>query len=168
MCSTEIAKFFTVGSVVKPCTRSAHAHKRSRAAFHLIRGRVPRHVSACPALHHPPTFQPSNLYNALCLHSKIRPSVPDKNRGFSNGWCGPFTTFPPLVNIQLDLLTFLTRPTLHVQSISTPRSDVTSSSSPRTTKYLKKASLTRTCAIGGFFLSIPLFLIGKCSLSGER
>merc|ERR1712198_575513 len=30
----------------------------------------------------------------------------------------------------------------------------------RTTKYLKKASLTRTCAIGGFFLSIPLFLIG--------
>ena len=124
MCSTEIAKFFTVGSVVKPCTRSAHAHKRSRAAFHLIRGRVPRHVSACPALHHPPTFQPSNLYNALCLHSKIRPSVSDKNRGFSNGWCGPFTTFPPLVNIQLDLLTFLTRPTLHVQSISTPRSDI--------------------------------------------
>ena len=32
----------------------------------------------------------------------------------------------------------------------------------RTTKYLKKASLTRTCAIGGFFLSIPLFLIGEC------
>jgi len=30
----------------------------------------------------------------------------------------------------------------------------------RTTKYLKKASITRVCAIGGFFLSIPLFLIG--------
>jgi len=30
----------------------------------------------------------------------------------------------------------------------------------RTTKYLKKASITRTCAIAGFFLSIPLFLIG--------
>ena len=30
----------------------------------------------------------------------------------------------------------------------------------RTSKYLKKASVTRTCAIAGFFLSIPLFLIG--------
>jgi len=30
----------------------------------------------------------------------------------------------------------------------------------RTTKYLKKAAITRTCAIAGFFLSIPLFLIG--------
>ena len=30
-----------------------------------------------------------------------------------------------------------------------------------TTKYLKKAAITRTCAIAGFFLSIPLFLIGK-------
>ena len=31
----------------------------------------------------------------------------------------------------------------------------------RTSKYLKKASVTRTCAIAGFFLSIPLFLIGN-------
>jgi len=30
----------------------------------------------------------------------------------------------------------------------------------RTTKYLKKASITRVFAISGFFLSIPLFLIG--------
>lgn len=30
----------------------------------------------------------------------------------------------------------------------------------RTSKYLKKAAITRTCAIAGFFISIPLFLIG--------
>ena len=30
----------------------------------------------------------------------------------------------------------------------------------RTTKYLKGASTTRNCAIGGFFVSIPLFLAG--------
>ena len=30
----------------------------------------------------------------------------------------------------------------------------------RTKKYLQKAAATRTCAIGGFFVSIPLFLTG--------
>jgi len=34
----------------------------------------------------------------------------------------------------------------------------------RTSKYLKGATLTRSCAIGGFFVSIPLFLIGKLLL----
>lgn len=36
----------------------------------------------------------------------------------------------------------------------------TSHGSLRTSKYLKQASISRICAIGGFFLSIPLFLIG--------
>ena len=36
----------------------------------------------------------------------------------------------------------------------------------RTSKYLKGATLTRSCAIGGFFISIPLFLIGKLLLNG--
>ena len=31
----------------------------------------------------------------------------------------------------------------------------------RTIKYLKEASITRTCAITGFFVSIPVFLTGK-------
>ena len=31
----------------------------------------------------------------------------------------------------------------------------------RTSKYLKGAASTRVCAIGGFFISIPLFLTGK-------
>merc|ERR1719195_2196029 len=30
----------------------------------------------------------------------------------------------------------------------------------RTIKYLHEAAVTRTCAIGGFFVSIPLFLTG--------
>ncbi|XP_039291273.1 LOW QUALITY PROTEIN: uncharacterized protein LOC120352974 [Nilaparvata lugens] len=30
----------------------------------------------------------------------------------------------------------------------------------RTNKYLKKSSITRVCAVGGFFVSIPVFLTG--------
>ena len=73
-----------------------------------------------------------------------------------------------LVNIQLDLLTFSTPSDstcrLHSRDniFSTCYLHEIITFSLRTTKYLKKASLTRTCAIGGFFLSIPLFLIGKC------
>lgn len=31
----------------------------------------------------------------------------------------------------------------------------------RTNKYLQKSSITRVCAVGGFFISIPVFLTGK-------
>jgi len=33
----------------------------------------------------------------------------------------------------------------------------------RTNKYLQKSSITRICAVGGFFISIPVFLTGKLS-----
>lgn len=33
----------------------------------------------------------------------------------------------------------------------------------RTNKYLQKSSITRVCAVGGFFISIPVFLTGKLS-----
>lgn len=28
-------------------------------------------------------------------------------------------------------------------------------------KYLQKSSVSRVCAVGGFFISIPIFLTGK-------
>lgn len=31
----------------------------------------------------------------------------------------------------------------------------------RTNKYLQKSAITRVCAVGGFFISIPVFLTGK-------
>lgn len=30
-------------------------------------------------------------------------------------------------------------------------------------KYLQKSSVSRICAVGGFFISIPIFLTGKCT-----
>lgn len=31
----------------------------------------------------------------------------------------------------------------------------------RSNKYLQKSSISRVCAVGGFFISIPVFLTGK-------
>ena len=31
----------------------------------------------------------------------------------------------------------------------------------RGNKYLQKSSVSRVCAVGGFFISIPIFLTGK-------
>lgn len=33
----------------------------------------------------------------------------------------------------------------------------------RTNKYLQKSSVSRVCAVGGFFISIPVFLTGKAT-----
>lgn len=35
----------------------------------------------------------------------------------------------------------------------------------RDNKYLEKSSASRTCAVGGFFISIPIFLTGKLAHS---
>ena len=149
-------------------------------AFHLILGRLPRHPCSLLALTPITLLQPFS--RLICImHFAYTPKLgqvcPIRIGAFQTGVvrrrCGPFTTFvaPLFVNFQFYLLTFLTTP--HSTCCSTadkPRSDITSAFNTykiitfsfRTTKYLKKASLTRTCAIGGFFLSIPLFLIGKC------
>ena len=129
-----LPSFLPSDLLLKPCTRSAHTQSHAGLSLNSRKAPEASVPAACPHSHHPPqTFQPSNLYNALCLHSKIRPSVPDKNRGFSNGCgeerCGPFTTFvaPLFVNFQFYLLTFLTPP--HSTCCSTadkPKSDITS------------------------------------------
>ena len=90
MCSPEIAKFFAVRSVVKPGKRFAHTHTAS-LAFHLILGRVPRRVLAMLGI---------RLICIMHFASKIRPSVADKNRGFSNGWRA---VMGPLVKVLLFL-----------------------------------------------------------------
>ena len=83
-----LPSFLPSDLLLKPCTRSAHTQSHAGLSLNSRKAPEASVPAACPHSHHPPqTFQPSNLYNALCLHSKIRPSVPDKNRGFSNG-CG--------------------------------------------------------------------------------
>ena len=97
---------------------------------------------------------------------KLGQVCPIRIRAFQTGWkSGPFTTFlaPRKISNHVAWQKKFCR--RHYFSYAKPWTMVFISRHlfiSRTTKYLKKASLTRTCAIGGFFLSIPLFLIGEC------
>ena len=142
-------------------------------AFHLILGRLPRHP--CPLLALTPITLLKPFSRLICImHFAYTPKLgqvcPIRIGAFQTGVvrrrCGPFTTFvaPLFVNFQFYLLTphVVQQRTNQKVTLHLPLIHKIITFSFRTTKYLKKASLTRTCAIGGFFLSIPLFLIGKC------